>query len=124
MKEEIKLCPNCNRPVSGRSDKKFCSDECRTMFNNRIYRKKYAGLRHINRILRQNRTIMESLYAEGIQKTSPARLLKLGFDFNYMTSMYKSPDSESGYKIGCYEYTYFIASDGSVYIDRTEFTPL
>lgn len=94
------------------------------MFNNRIYSKKYAGLRHINGILRQNRTIMESLYAEGIQKTSPARLLQLGFDFNYMTSMHKSTESWSGYKIGCYEYTYFIASDGSVYIDRAEPTPL
>lgn len=124
MEEETRFCPNCSRPVSGRIDKKFCSDECRTMFNNRVYRKRYAGLKHINRILRHNRAVIESLYDEGIHKTSPARLLKLGFDFSYMTSMNECPESESGYKIGCYEYTYFIASDGSVNIDRAEPTPL
>lgn len=124
MKEETRLCPNCRKPVSGRIDKKFCSDECRTMFNNRIYRENNAELMRINRILRKNRLIMDRLYSEGTRKTTLHRLLRLGFDFDYMTSMRRDRGRKSVYIIGCYEYTYIIASDGSIVIGRTGPIPL
>ena len=31
-----KQCPECNDPIVGRTDKKFCSDGCRNSFNNRV----------------------------------------------------------------------------------------
>ena len=35
-----KVCPVCGEKIVGRSDKKYCSDECRTFANNRKWREK------------------------------------------------------------------------------------
>ena len=31
-----KQCPECEDPIIGRTDKKFCSDGCRNSYNNRV----------------------------------------------------------------------------------------
>jgi len=36
----IRKCPSCGREVVGRSDKKFCSDECRVFYNNALRKKR------------------------------------------------------------------------------------
>ncbi len=41
-----KKCPVCGEEIFGRSDKKFCSDDCRTYFNNARYRSKYKSISH------------------------------------------------------------------------------
>ena len=82
MEEEKKHCLNCSRLITGRSDKKFCSDSCRTMFNNRIYRERNDELIRIDRILMRlildiRRTDTAASYARilGFKKTA-APLLK------------------------------------------------
>lgn len=42
MKESVqKQCLICGETITGRTDKKFCSDSCRVYFNNRKYREKH-----------------------------------------------------------------------------------
>lgn len=44
MKDEENIrkhCLSCGETITGRTDKKFCSDSCRVYFNNRKYREKY-----------------------------------------------------------------------------------
>ncbi len=36
----VRKCPACGRDVIGRSDKRFCSDECRIFYNNALRRRK------------------------------------------------------------------------------------
>ena len=38
----IRKCPVCGKNVNGRSDKKFCSDECRIFYNNALGRRRRA----------------------------------------------------------------------------------
>ena len=38
----IRKCPVCGKIVNGRSDKKFCSDECRIFYNNALGRRRRA----------------------------------------------------------------------------------
>jgi predicted nucleic acid-binding Zn ribbon protein len=56
-----KICPECNEPFVGRSDKKFCSDQCRYLHNNRLKNDKEKEVIRINSILRRNRTILKRL---------------------------------------------------------------
>lgn len=120
MKEEIKLCQNCGERVVGRSDKKFCSDECRTMFHNQRYRDTFREISKINRILKKNYAIIDTLYKKGERQTSLTALFGMGFNFEFFTSLRKSTDSEDSFITGCYNYNYTISRNGSVSISETQ----
>lgn len=85
---ETKTCPECNDPIYGRIDKKFCSDQCRNTFNNKNKGYSTSFVREVNGILRKNRKILEELNPNGKTKVHRNQLLKKGFDFNFHTSIY------------------------------------
>ena len=59
-----KLCLECDEPLFGRVDKKFCNDQCRNAYNNRVNKITNDFVRHVNVILRKNRKIIASLLME------------------------------------------------------------
>ena len=63
-----KLCLECNQPLFGRIDKKFCNDYCRNSYNNRSNKVANDYVRKVNVILRKNRKIITSLL-NGKEKT-------------------------------------------------------
>ncbi len=89
MAAEIKpkLCLNCNKPVKGRTDKKFCDDYCRNNYNNQLKSSTINLVRNINNALGKNRRILENLFTEGeeMAKTNKSKLLQKGFQFKYIT---------------------------------------
>jgi len=104
---ETRKCLNCNEPLKGRSDKKFCDDQCRTSFNNRINYDSSNHLKSINSILRKNRKILQELLSfstEGKMNTSQKKLYDKGFNFNYHTHFYITKTGKT-YQF-CYEYGY------------------
>ena len=66
-----KSCLQCGDKISGRSDKKFCSDYCRNAFNNDQNRDVNNYVRNINNILRKNRRILAELNVPGITGGAP-----------------------------------------------------
>lgn len=54
-----RICPVCGKEVNGRSDKKFCSDECRTFYNNSLGRRRRARNRKQLNAIRFNIMEME-----------------------------------------------------------------
>jgi predicted nucleic acid-binding Zn ribbon protein len=58
-------CPDCGILVSGRKDRKFCSDACRTNYHNLRHRDKLPLVRKVNTILLRNRNILEFFYKQG-----------------------------------------------------------
>ena len=86
-----KLCLECNQPLFGRIDKKFCNDYCRNSYNNRSNKVANDYVRKVNVILRKNRKIITSLL-NGKEKaiTTKEKLLLHGFNFNYFTNTYKT----------------------------------
>lgn len=116
MDEVRRVCPNCGGSVTGRTDKRFCCDECRTMFHNRLYRNKRKEIDRIDRILKKNRSIIERLYNSGERKVTVRRLYRMGFNFRYITSLVEDPDSTGKYLVGCYDYSCSLTSDGRVSI--------
>ena len=99
-----KTCLNCEEIIIGRTDKKFCSDQCRNMYNNKIKRQSEKLISDVNRILRKNRKILKQFNPEGKTTIRTEYLTKLGFDFRYFTHKYKTKhDNEYCF---CYEYGY------------------
>ena len=81
-------CPECGDPLIGRSDKKYCSDACRNSYNNRMNSDSRNLVRNINNKLRKNYRILERINPNEKTKTTRAKMLDAGFDFNYFTSIY------------------------------------
>ena len=102
-----KKCLSCDRPIKGRSDKKFCDDSCRNNYNNRLYSYSLPVVRNINNILRKNRRILEELLASSKKKVlvvERKKLVEKGFHFEYFTQQIH-PDKEKQYYY-CYDYGY------------------
>ncbi|WP_289053532.1 DUF2116 family Zn-ribbon domain-containing protein [Carboxylicivirga marina] len=104
-----RLCPVCNDPIIGRIDKKFCSDQCRNSFNNRRYSSENLLVQKVNRTLKKNYSILQSLNQSGKTKVKRSKLLQEGFDFNYFTSIYTTQKGAS-YHL-CYDQGYLSLSD-------------
>ena len=81
-------CPECGDRIIGRADKKFCSDACRNTHNNSLNKDNKNLVRNINNILRKNYRILEAINKDDKTKTTKDRLLRLGFNFDYFTSIY------------------------------------
>ena len=97
-------CPECGAPFRGRIDKKFCSDVCRTAFNNRLNSDAINYVRNVNNILRRNRRILMTMNPTGKNKVSHDKLKACGFNFNYFTSTYRTREGSQYYY--CYDHGY------------------
>ena len=82
-----KTCLECEEKIVGREDKKFCSDGCRNSYNNKINKDSNNYMRNINNKLRKNYRILSGLNVEGKSKTTKAKLLSKGFDFEFLTNV-------------------------------------
>lgn len=83
-------CLNCQKPLRGRTDKKFCDDYCRNTYNNQLKSSITNLVRNINNALGKNRRILESLFntEDEIVKITKEKLLQKGFQFKYLTHTY------------------------------------
>ncbi len=106
------LCKECKIKIFGRVDKKFCSDQCRTTWNNRLNSDSTKFMRNINNILRKNRRILAGLNPSGKTKVTKTKLLDEGFKFSYFTNEYITK-SKNVYRF-CYDQGY-IALDKNLY---------
>lgn len=101
-----KLCLNCNLPVTGRTDKKFCDDACRSSHHAKLGTADPDYVRQINLRLKRNRKILLSLNPDGKAKVNRKELLARGFDFQCFTGNYKTEKNACYYF--CYEMGYLL----------------
>ena len=107
-----RYCRECGALITGRADKKFCSDMCRTSFHNREYRRKKKEVADVNSILAVNRRILEELSGKGITglPLSDPRMQ------SFCTGHYTSAEQKGKHTIyHCYEYSYVIKRRGLTY---------
>ncbi|MBS1608313.1 MAG: hypothetical protein JSS70_06020 [Bacteroidetes bacterium] len=105
-KKEEKRCLACDKPLKGRSDKKFCDDYCRSAYNNELKSVINNQMRNINNALGKNRRILEELLPENEEtaKTTKEKLVQKGFLFKYVTHLYTTKSGKTYYY--CYDYGY------------------
>jgi len=89
----------CNDKIVGREDKKFCSDGCRNSYNNKINKDSTNFMRNVNNKLRKNYRILIALNVEGKSKTTRAKMLSKGFDFEFFTNILNTKTGNTYYFI-------------------------
>lgn len=115
-----KTCLECEEEIKGRADKKFCSDQCRNAYNNKLKSGTSDYVRSVNNALKKNRKILQELLPEATCRTTRSKLLQKGFDFNFMTSSYTNRKNATYYF--CYEYGYLpLENDLCFLVRRKEY---
>ena len=99
-----KTCLLCENIIRGRSDKRFCDDNCRNNYHNRKKEQSKALIGRINNTLKRNRSILEGFFTgeEQIIQVRREELLEKGYIFRYHTHLRKNKFG-SFYKY-CYDY--------------------
>lgn len=118
---EPKLCLACNKPVKGRTDKKFCDDYCRNNYNNELKADTNNLVRNINNALGKNRRILDTLLPEKdeMAKTTKDKLMQKGFQFKYITHTYTNKKGNTYFF--CYDYGYLpLDNDWFLIVKRRE----
>lgn len=117
----IKECINCKKKFCGRSDKKYCSDYCRTSYNNHLYRVRRAEILKVQKILLKNHEILKRLYLHKRIKMSENELLSLGFNENYFTALPQGFPLKRGEIImQCFDFIVHIDKKHNVSIHKSE----
>ena len=95
----MKNCLECNDKIVGREDKKFCSDGCRNAYNNKINKDSTNFMRNVNNKLRKNYRILVELNTgeDGKSRTTRAKLMSKGFDFEFFTSILNTKTGNTYY---------------------------
>mgnify|MGYP002475738728 CR=1 FL=1 len=94
---EKSKCLSCGKPLSGRIDKKYCSDYCRSTYNNRLNSDATKLVRNINNRLKKNYRILKSINTDQKTTTTRSKLLEKGFNFTYFTSLYTTKSGKVYY---------------------------
>lgn len=116
---EKRLCPECGEPITGRVDKKFCSDLCRNSFNNKINSDSNNYVRNINNALRKNRRILEESLQGETTKISRQKLTDKGFNFGFYTNQITTRNNHTYFY--CYEFGYLNLENEQVLIVKKKF---
>lgn len=111
-----KYCIACESVITGRSDKKFCDNNCRSDFNNQINKNRDFLMRKINKILKRNKLILGRFFVQENIALDTSILAAAGFDFNYYTHMEK--DKQGNLYTYCYEYGYWKGKEHKITLRR------
>lgn len=96
-------CIYCNKVLVGRSDKKYCNDQCRALAHHKTRKTDDKAVYFINQILKTNRNILKRINPSGKTTIRKSYLLAHGFDFRFFTHIYKTKNNTYFF---CYEYGY------------------
>lgn len=104
-----KECLFCGASLSGRSDKKYCDDNCRNNHHYNLNKDTNVLINKVNRILLHNRQLLKSLCRNAKIVVKKQKMKEVGFDFNYITGSYETKGGDS-YRI-VYDYAYKIVDE-------------
>lgn len=108
----MRTCPVCQSVLTGRMDKKYCSDQCRSLANNKNKMEAQRILLLTNQALRKNRTILKTLCPQGKATVRKEILVSMGFSFDAFTSIFLTQYKQVYYL--CYDYGYTPIREGVI----------
>ena len=83
-------CPVCETKLTGRTDKKFCSDKCKSIEHYVKRRKNEPLFFKIDRQLKINRKILKRYNVSGYTTIRKSQLLNEGFNPKFFTHYWKN----------------------------------
>lgn len=114
--EVTRKCLWCGAALRGRSDKKFCSVNCRNTYNNKKADSITRLVKITNHALRKNRNILAELYQSSLTENIVSKeiLQYKGFQFRYHTETIKEKDRPPLYVL--YDFSYQVLGKNQVRI--------
>lgn len=87
---QMPVCLECGDKIRyGRTDKKYCCDECRTRHHNALSRDSRAFRRRVMKVLSRNHEILMGLLKADVDSIELIDLLNMGFIPSVVTSYRK-----------------------------------
>jgi len=114
MSHNIRKCLACGEPLVGRSDKKFCSPQCKTYYHNQSPNRSEKIRRNLNSILNRNQSILKKYNPLGKTTVRTEVLKNEGFNFKFFTHIYKTKAGFTYYF--CYDFGYMPVEDDKILI--------
>lgn len=114
--ETGRKCLECGELLHGRSDQKYCNDQCRNAHNNKQSGETNNLIRNLNRILKKNYVVLCSLTPSGKATVTREELVKNNFNFHYFTNMSKTRKERVVYY--CYDHGYSMGEGEKVLLFR------
>ena len=106
-------CPYCHEPITGRSDKKYCSPYCKSAYHYRQSKQKEVSLfRIIDQSLKNNRSLLKSYNKAGKATVRKEVLHAEGFEPRYFTHYWKAQNGNL--YLFCYEYGFMEVKEHDV----------
>lgn len=117
-KEEM-WCLECgNRIRYGRTDKKFCSCECKNNFHNRTRHAESRRRQEIATVLKNNYSVLAWLLWSGRTNAAMGQMTERGFDPSVFTS---SGKSGCHMEYQCYDIVYYMTRNKVFNVHRIEY---
>lgn len=101
---DSRICLVCSKALLGRSDKKYCSDNCRFEASHQRRKISLECITLINAQLLKNRNILKMLCPSGRTMVDRQLLIELGFQPATFTSLYVTSKNSTYYI--CYDFAF------------------
>ena len=111
-------CKMCQEPIQGRSDKIFCSVNCKTEYHHKLRRATAVEVVEINKILARNRSILLEILGKNIAQKKVPRLMldKKKFNYKYHTHIHRNSMGKLFFYV--YDFAWMEFSDNEILIIR------
>lgn len=110
---EYSQCLECGSEIAfGRSDKKFCCQDCKNTYNNKNKSLRSAYRRKVDRAISRNYEVLSLLVRLGRSRVSLVEALAMGFSPQAVTSC--THQSNCGFEFQCYDIV-FRVSDTNIF---------
>lgn len=112
------LCKMCKNPVKGRSDKQFCSIECKNQYHIKLIQVTKLASLNTDKILHRNRSILLEVMGKNLKQKKVDRSIldKKKFNYNYVTGYHLNSKNKMYNYV--YDFSWMIFSDREVLIIR------
>ena len=93
-------CLHCRKRLSGRSDKKFCSINCKNQFSYKNRSRTKTEVQEVDLILHRNHLILTTLMGDQ-EKIQIDRMVlaRAKFNFQFFTSIYRNKENKIYYLV-------------------------
>ncbi len=108
-----KKCPVCESPIKGRSDKKFCSNKCKSIQQYERRQTTEAFFLKVERQLKTNRKILKRYNRSGFTTIRPTELTAQGFDARFSTHQWQNKKGDTYHFV--YEYGFLPTQQNGKY---------
>ena len=112
----MKKCRMCDKSISGRSDKIYCSTPCKNSYHIKLRQVTKDKAAYINTILLRNRSILlEIMGKNGVQKKVSRLILeRKNFHFKYLTHFHVNSKGKMYHHV--YDFAWMSFSDDEILI--------